>query len=81
MHQVRGLRYNLIRMNCRLIMIRKNYKKCLSKVFVLQHTNSSHKPVLGLAGDVRLPAKAGEGRDRVQRDIGMRGPRAPGAPW
>jgi hypothetical protein len=51
------------------------------KVVLPQHTNTSHKPVLGLAGNVRLPAEAGEGRDRVQRAIGMRGPRAPGAPW
>jgi hypothetical protein len=69
-----------IRMKCRLIVIRK-ITKCFSNVLVLQHTNSSHKPVLGLQRDVRLPAEAGEGRDRVQRDIGMRGPRAPGASW
>ena len=42
------------------------------KVFLFQHTNRSHKPVLGLAGGCA---------DRVQRAIGMRGPRAPGAPW
>ena len=41
---------------------------------------SPPKPVFGLEGHVRLPKQAKAGTE-FSADIGMRGPRAPGAQW
>jgi hypothetical protein len=44
-------RYNSIRINAAYRDAKFKLYRC--KEFLLQHTNSSHKPVLGLAGHVR----------------------------